>query len=172
MMRKNGIKKIGQIGVDAGLCWIGDPCYVLHTDEVPKAIGKNWQEFCNNICSNDEYPKAIQFNHDNGHEGLGVCVSTGHGDGTYPVFAEFDDGILVKVWVEFNGQSGAHRPMTNKEAVLIRFPDANPVPLFDFISIVHGENQAIIGIGTDEELAWEDTYVALVQEENFARYGF
>ena len=21
---------IGEIGVDAGLCWLGDPCYILH----------------------------------------------------------------------------------------------------------------------------------------------
>ncbi len=32
-MNKTKWEKIGQIGVDAGLCWIGDPCYILHKEE-------------------------------------------------------------------------------------------------------------------------------------------
>jgi hypothetical protein len=39
-------KQIGEIGVDAGLCWIGDPCYILHKEHPPKAIGTSWDEFC------------------------------------------------------------------------------------------------------------------------------
>lgn len=43
-----------------------------------------------------------QFNYDMGHAGLGVVVSTGYGDGCYPVYAEFnDEGRGKKVWVEF-----------------------------------------------------------------------
>lgn len=102
-------KQIGVIGVDAGLCWIGDPCYILHKDkkakeshnQTPKAIGKDWIDFCDKICDNN-YGKYMQFNYDLGHAGLGVVVETGYGDGTYPVFAEFiDDGSVAKVWVEF-----------------------------------------------------------------------
>jgi hypothetical protein len=53
-MKTNRItrKPIGEIGVDAGLCWIGDPCYILHTDQPPKAIGKtgtNSATFCTKI---------------------------------------------------------------------------------------------------------------------------
>ena len=40
------VKKIGKIGVDAGLCWVGDPCYILHPETPPKTIGKDWDEFC------------------------------------------------------------------------------------------------------------------------------
>jgi hypothetical protein len=95
-------KQIGEIGVDAGLCWIGDPCYVLHKDAPPQAIGRDWDEFCDLLGK--EYPTAKQFDYDLGHPGLGVVVSTGYGDGTYPVFAEFnEDGRIAKFWVEFIG---------------------------------------------------------------------
>jgi hypothetical protein len=98
----NVIKQIGEIGVDAGLCWIGDPCYILHKEQPPQAIGKNWDEFCDTLDSNCEFR---QYDYDLGHPGLGVVVSTGYGDGTYPVFAEFnDEGRIAKVWVEFIGQ--------------------------------------------------------------------
>ena len=97
-------KHIGEIGVDAGLCWIGDPCYILHTNQPPKAIGKSWDHFCD-ILRDDDYPVRKQFHYDLGHPGLGVLVSTGYGDGVYPVYAEFnEEGRIAKVWVEFIGQ--------------------------------------------------------------------
>ena len=36
---------VGEIGVDAGLCWIGDPCYVLHANPPPSTVGRTWDEF-------------------------------------------------------------------------------------------------------------------------------
>jgi hypothetical protein len=102
-MKLNTRKQIGEIGVDAGLCWIGDPCYIPHKDEPPKAIGQDRDEFCDIL--GEEYPTAKQFHYDLGHPGLGVVVSTGYGDGTYPVYAEFTEGGRVaRVWVEFIGQ--------------------------------------------------------------------
>lgn len=101
----NLCKQIGEIGVDAGLCWIGDPCYILHKEKPPQAIGKDWDEFCDILHEDDQYPTAKQFHYDLGHPGLGVVISTGYGDGVYPVFAEFnEDGRIAKVWVEFIGQ--------------------------------------------------------------------
>jgi hypothetical protein len=101
----NTVKHIGEIGVDAGVCWIGDPCYVLHADHPPKAIGRSWDEFCDVLHADHKYPTCKQFCYDLGHPGLGVVVSTGYGDGVYPVYAEFnDEGRIAKVWVEFIGQ--------------------------------------------------------------------
>ncbi len=98
-------KQIGEIGVDAGLCWIGDPCYILHTGQPPKTIGKSWDEFCDVLHEDGQYPTCKQFAYDLGHPGLGIVVSTGYGDGIYPVFAQFnDEGRIAKVWVEFIGQ--------------------------------------------------------------------
>ena len=95
-------RQIGTIGVDAGLCWIGDPCYILHKEEPAGEIGKSWKEFCDMI---DHDSRHTQFNYRKGHPGLGVCVQTGYGDGTYPVFAEFNsDGVLARVIVDFDHQ--------------------------------------------------------------------
>ena len=51
---------VGTIGVDAGMCWIGDPCYVLHADPTPKAIGKDWDEFCD-LLEDSKWPAVKQF---------------------------------------------------------------------------------------------------------------
>jgi len=92
----------GVINVDAGLCWIGDPCYLLQTDGEgtrPKSMGADWSEFCDKIDFNDQH---TQFNHDAGHAGLGVCVSTGYGDGTYPVEVKYnEDGRVKEVRIKF-----------------------------------------------------------------------
>jgi hypothetical protein len=93
----------GVIGVDAGLCWVGDPCYILHREgeeDTPKSIGRNWMEFCDSLGS--DYPTVKQFNYDLGHPGLGVCVSTGYGDGVYPVMVtKNSEGRVVRVTIEF-----------------------------------------------------------------------
>ena len=91
-------KLIGHIGVDAGLCWIGDPCYVL-PDDAEGNPGADWSEFCNQL--DPDNPVAKSFNYKAGHEGLGVCVSTGYGDGTYPVEAEYRDGRIASVKITF-----------------------------------------------------------------------
>ena len=94
--------KVGEIGVDAGLCWIGDPCYILHKepneiDDLHKSIGKNWSDFCDMVGRNH-----TQFNYSMGHPGLGVCVSTG--DGTYPVYANIKNGRVMSVFIDFEGE--------------------------------------------------------------------
>lgn len=91
-------KTIGTIGVDAGLCWVGDPCYILGGDR-PKSIGKDWPEFCDLLGG--EYPTQKSFSYDMGHEGLGVCFSTGYGDGSYPVKAKFEDGRIKEIKIKF-----------------------------------------------------------------------
>jgi hypothetical protein len=96
-------KKIGNFGVDAGICWIGDPCYILHTDKPPKTIGKDWSEFCE-LTLEEDYPLYKSFNYDMGHEGLGVCVSTGWGDGFYPVYARILNGRIMQIFIDFDGE--------------------------------------------------------------------
>ena len=84
--------RVGEVGVDAGLCWIGDPTY-LHGDP-PAEWGKTWRDFLDTLREKEKekgYPLPVQFNYDLGHAGLGVCSSTGFGDGVYPVFAQVVD---------------------------------------------------------------------------------
>lgn len=87
---KNGWTKIGVVGVDAGLIWLGDPCYILHkdADRAYEAIGKSWREFCDKLS---DTAHATQFDYDAGHPGLGVCVNSGLGDGQYNVEARIVD---------------------------------------------------------------------------------
>jgi len=88
--------KIGTVGVDAGLLWVGDPCYILHQTSPPEDIGKNWHEFVEKMT--EEYR---QFNYDGGYPGLGVAFSTGYGDGEYDVIAEMEDGRIKEVRIKF-----------------------------------------------------------------------
>jgi hypothetical protein len=95
------VKHIGDIGVDAGLCWIGDPSYILHAKPKAKAIGKDWHDFCA-LLHRSRHAAATPLPYDDGRPGLGVVVTPGPGDGHYPVYAEFTaDGRIAKVWVEF-----------------------------------------------------------------------
>jgi len=90
-------EQVGIIGVDAGLCWIGDPCYVV-TPDCTEHPAKTWGEFCDRIV----HPACQQFNYKRGHAGLGVCVSTG-GDGSFPVFVRRNsEDRIVAVMVVFD----------------------------------------------------------------------
>lgn len=89
--------KAGEIGVDAGLCWIGDPCYVVSKDA--SHVFKSWSDFCDQIGSDD----VKQFNYNHGHPGLGVAVQTGYGDGTYPVYIRRNkEGRVMEVKAVFD----------------------------------------------------------------------
>ena len=99
-------KQIGVVGVDAGLLWLGDPCYIMGEDASEHPV-KTWKEFCDKLDEKGRYADGLdsnyqQWNYKLGHAGLGVTVSTGNGDGEYPVFAEFDkDGRVKSVTVKF-----------------------------------------------------------------------
>ena len=81
---------VGHFGVDAGMCWIGDPCYVL-PDDARNNPGANWDEFCAAMLKTN----AKEFNE-------GVCVTTGYGDGEYPVYADLgENGVVRSVYIPF-----------------------------------------------------------------------
>ena len=94
--------RVGFIGVDAGLCWVGDPCYVLGKDAGHGV--KTWKEFC------DKHDKAVKKSEFGWKaceplgDGIGFAISTGIGDGEYPVYIETDrDGIVKKIIIDFFG---------------------------------------------------------------------
>ncbi len=137
--------QVGEVGVDAGMVWIGDPCYILslphlnpkekkekdsfpdmyEPKELPKELGDSWVEFCDKMNeSGRAYPvgskeydsflrkqikkgqqtgqEAVQFNYDMGHPGLGVCMSSGYGDGSYPVFVKRNlEGRITEAKIVF-----------------------------------------------------------------------
>lgn len=99
---------VGNIGVDAGLCWIGDPCYIIgQENNIPF---KFWSDFFDEIYPKNQLPNDSEiskngsksFNYKTGHEGLGIVVSTGHGDGFYPVYVTKNkEGLIKSVTVIF-----------------------------------------------------------------------
>jgi len=91
-------EEVGSIGVDAGIIWLGDPCYTFFKPPTD-VIGKNWGEFCEKLEAieeqkeenNDVYPFGF----------TGIAVSSGYGDGEYPVFIKRKDGRIKEVKVVF-----------------------------------------------------------------------
>ena len=85
-------KKIGVVGVDAGILCIHDPCYIKHDGEQKEL--NDYETLIKNLGQHR------QLNYDVGHAGLGVVFQSGYGDGTYPVFATFnEEGRIMKVEV-------------------------------------------------------------------------
>ena len=85
-------RRVGHIGVDAGLLWLGDPCYVLPDDSTHNP-GRDWETFAETMLTLPS-PQVKNFN------GLGVCLSTG-GDGSFPVDVTLVDGRVQSVKVTF-----------------------------------------------------------------------
>lgn len=97
----------GEIGVDAGLCWIGDPCYCV-TPDAREHPANTWSDFCNKLNEMGRAEPSYQFRYKLGHPGLGVCVSTGWGDGHYPVYIRRNDqGRVMEARVVFIDEAEA-----------------------------------------------------------------
>ncbi|MGH7974862.1 MAG: DUF4241 domain-containing protein [bacterium] len=95
-------EKVGEVGVDAGMIWIGDPCYVVSKDA--SDVFPSWKKFCAELFKGDDSgcPQTKQWNYKMGHAGLGVSVSSGYGDGTYDVFVKrTHDGHIAEAKVVF-----------------------------------------------------------------------
>ena len=88
---------IGNVGVDAGLMMIGDPCYVIGDEPANSLIG-DWDELCTHVFEETNQihgQVACEVPFAKGHSGAAVITSTGFGDGSYDVFAKFVD---AKEW--------------------------------------------------------------------------
>jgi len=97
----------GFIGVDAGVVWIGDPCYCV-TPDTDSHPAKTWPEFCDKLeaAPNKE---VVPFSYKGEtmlpggtDSNLGIVVHTAHGDGSYPVFVKKNrDGQVSSVTIMF-----------------------------------------------------------------------
>ncbi len=81
-------KSIGHISIDAGLCWIGDPCYVLPNGATDNP-GSDWSAFCDATTRPTTQPAIFDLQ------------ITPMGDGSYPVTAEIRNGRVMSVTVNF-----------------------------------------------------------------------
>lgn len=70
-------EEIGKVGVDSSLLMICDPLYIenqhaLQPDAIMEAV-------------DDERPAILEIPYNLGHKGAGIVISSGLGDGYYPV---------------------------------------------------------------------------------------
>lgn len=107
--------RVAYIDVDAGVVWVGDPCYSLTAES--QYTPKTWHEFCcqtfdeeSTVAKGVNAPLKNRGLYD---EGLGIEISSGYGDGTYPVYVKYmkddlfgdDRDIRVKaVLIDFLGE--------------------------------------------------------------------
>jgi hypothetical protein len=94
----------GEIGVDAGLCWIGDPCYLKYTPLGENMPDEAWHEFLEQMYKLEEesgHPGLARWKYPAGHEGVGITSMTGHGDGLYPVYVRKDNGCVAELRIVF-----------------------------------------------------------------------
>jgi hypothetical protein len=105
-MTKSAWIKAGEISVDAGIVMVGDPCYLA--DDIENHPVKDWNNFCEMLdqpiyATDVKYPTIKQLDFAAGHKGLGVVVSSGYGDGVYPVYVKKNsEGRIVELKVKFD----------------------------------------------------------------------
>jgi len=99
--KPDGYKELaGYIGVDAGIIWVGDPCY-LKGELGGKDDQDAWQRFCDRGFADaeargDKYGPAEPIGQD-----MGFWIPSGYGDGRYPVMVEYEHGRPKRVTIEF-----------------------------------------------------------------------
>lgn len=111
-MPRNTEKIIGYFGVDSGQAIIMDPCYIKYftnddfTGEENNAGEFSYSGACGVTLSDDAGGQLTEpYKGENPPDGefeAGVAVSTGWGDGCYPVTAHYNsDGRVSKVTIDF-----------------------------------------------------------------------
>lgn len=100
--RARGLVQIGTVGVDAGMIYCGDPCYVIDAPLGRRA----WDQFLKEIAGPQGYLESHAVVEGETAGGMrfpaGIVVVSGGGDGEYPVFAEFTaDGRIARLVIDF-----------------------------------------------------------------------
>lgn len=100
---------VGSFGVDSGQVMIGDPCYLTQwVDEMSKGeefngkLEKPYPYTYNGACSATIAQSAGVLGEMGHNEGHAIAVSTGYGDGCYPVYIEKNhEGRVKSITIEF-----------------------------------------------------------------------
>jgi hypothetical protein len=110
--RKNGKWLVGRVGVDAGMVMVGDPCYL---DKYGEKSSDGFEYVADEVKAQESKGKfdysysgacaATLSENSAGELGLSsaVAVSSGYGDGVYPVYATYNgEGRIVRLEVSFD----------------------------------------------------------------------
>lgn len=105
------LEHVGNIGVDAGMVMVGDPCYSLFVandeaipgDPLPPFInsfGATWEEFCHKLGDDD----SVRIG-----DGLAIVIGGFGGDGIFPAYIKRDSsGQVSELVVKFKRQAGSN----------------------------------------------------------------
>jgi len=97
--------EVGTVGVDAGMLYLGDPCYL---DKTELGKGGDFDAFLKSIAGPDGYLESVatvEGAYAGGHTiKAGMVTTTGYGDGEYPVSVRFKDRRIASVRVDFMGK--------------------------------------------------------------------
>ena len=92
------VVKTFHVGVDSGQILICDPCYIKNGFNIDFKRDEPSDKLDYNGCCHASLSKQQA-----GMAGLGVCSSTGFGDGEYPVHIYYQHGRVSKIVIEFQG---------------------------------------------------------------------
>jgi hypothetical protein len=104
---RESLVKVGQVFVDAGIIWVGDPCYVMSPESSHGP--KTWDEFCGLTFDKQHEIKVPGV--DDARiptiplgDGIGICFPTVYGDGSYPVYGVIKDGAIHQIRIDISGE--------------------------------------------------------------------
>lgn len=88
-------QQVGTVYVDAGMVWVGDPCYVMGDDASSRV--HDWiKDFCDKLDMSKSVDTPLGM-------GTGFAIESGYGDGEYPVYVAYDrDGRVKRITIEFD----------------------------------------------------------------------
>jgi hypothetical protein len=98
-------EKIADIGVDAGMVWLGDPAYTM-TPDTPYPVARDWDTFVAEVFARPfERQGFSRFEKADNWGDVGVAVMPRDGDGVYPVYVRRDGrtGRIAEVRISFDG---------------------------------------------------------------------
>lgn len=97
-----GRKLLGHVAVDSGQLVILDPDYIeseWKRRDGTGEFGGGTHEECARLTLGPDHGGQLKF--PAGHDGLGVVAQPIMGDGVYPVYADYVDGKVAALTVEF-----------------------------------------------------------------------
>lgn len=125
---KGNWEEVGEVWVDSGSIMVGDPCYT-HGQDASHAV-EDWDDFLARTWPKvfgkkgeiDHTAKMDDVTYALSEKGIGVVVSSGFGDGVYPVFVKYSNEgqwgkRVAEVKVVFIDDDGHHpyEPEWNSE---------------------------------------------------------
>jgi hypothetical protein len=114
MASKDKWIQMGMVGVDSGTIAICDPGYLIQDEET-------WNKFCDKMLPKMERGGGTaMMNPPGGRRPLVAVVTSGQGDGMYPVEVRFVADMIVEARIRFMSDEDAHAYRAAMEESLAR----------------------------------------------------